>query len=171
MTTVASIFIFLSVTIYGFYLSERSVYKLRDFKQFKKALLMLQAEIKFSNEILSKACVKISEKVDTPINLIFLEFGNLLEEEIYTDINDLWCASIEKYNERLYFTSDEILELKSLSTILGESDIDMQLKNISLLIEYIDKEVEELHKLSYKESKMYKSISVLTSFLIIILLA
>lgn len=164
------VFIFFSTTIFGFHFANRSVYKLKDFKQLLKALIILETEIKYGYETLIVATKKISEKIDEPISLIFEEFSKKLQEKIFEDINSLWCESIEDFKDKLYFNEDEIHEIKSLSKILDNIEMDLQIKNILLLKNYLEKEINELQIVSYKEAKMYKSISILGSLLILVLL-
>ncbi len=170
MYIMAISFIFFTIIIYGFYFSNKSVYKLKDYKQLKKAMLILEAEINFGNETLSNATRKISKKINKPFSKIFNEFSNKLDEEIYTDINVLWENSIQLYRKNLYFTENEIDEIKSLGKVLDSGDITLQLKNIKVLIQYLDKEINELQTNSFKEAKVYKTISVLVSLLVVILL-
>ncbi len=170
MNIVAIILIFLSSVIYGFYFSNKNIYKLKDYKELKKALLILEGEISFGNETLAFATNKISKKINVPINLIFENFSKEIEEDIYTDINIIWEKSVQNYEHKLYFTKNEIDEIKSFGKILYSQDADLQIKNINMLIKYLDKEIDELQVNSFKEAKMYKSISVLVSLLIVILL-
>ncbi len=167
---IAITLITVTLVSYGFYFSNKSIYRLKDFKELKKALLILEGEITFGNENLYNATKKISKKIKEPLSSIFLEFSNKIEKEIYIDINILWNDSIDMYKDKLYFQEDEVDEIKSLGKALGNGDVELQLKNILILINYIDSRIEELQNKSYKEAKMYKSISLLFSALVTIIL-
>ncbi len=170
MNVISICFIFFSIVIYGFYFSNKNIYKLKDYKQLKKALLILETEINFGNETLHYATSKISEKINAPFSLVFSSFSKKLNDEIYTDINILWEDSIHLHKDKLYFTVNEIDEIKSLGKVLYSSDINLQIKNIKMLMQYLDKEIDELQANSFKEAKMYKTISILVSLLVVILL-
>ncbi len=170
MQILSIVLICISLTAYGFFLSNKIIYRLKDFKELKKALLILETEMNFGNETLSYATKNISNKIKEPLKSIFLRFSKKLKDEIYIDINILWDESIDMYKGKLYFEKEEIEEIKSLSKSFDSNDIELQLKNISILINYVDKKIEELQVRGYKEAKMYKSISVLFSLISVILL-
>lgn len=156
--------------IYGSYLGNKGVYKLKDYKEIRKGLILLESEIKYNKELLHIACKKISLRMENPISEIFFSFGKRLENEIYKETKDLWNQSVDDFKNKLYFNNYEIEEIKRFGNILGNNDKDVQLENIKLLIDYISNQTDEISKESYKTVKLYKSISLLGGVLIVIIL-
>ncbi len=167
---VGSICIIIPMFMYGSYIGSKEVYKLKDYKELKKGLLLLESEIKYSNELISVACKKISENMEMPIKKIFYEFSEELEENIYDETYKIWEDIVEKYKEEMYFTPFELDEIKRFGQMLSSNDMELQLKNITMLIKFIEVEIKELSNTSFKKVKLYKTISILCGLLIIIIL-
>ena len=69
-----------------------------------------------------------------------------------------------------YLAEEDISSLKSFGKCLGFSDACCQRENAAMLIDYIDIKSDELRVKYAEESKLYKSLSVMTALLVTIVI-
>lgn len=88
--------------------------------------------------------------------------------------NDLasnaWERSLEEEEKGTNFNKEDIEIIKSLATLLGNSDLDGQINNINLIRELIDKQIEEARIEKNKNEKLYKVLGTSIGLVIAIIL-
>lgn len=128
----------------------------RNLKYIKTALNILESEIVFSSRRLKESFVKISEI--SSCGEIFSDAAEIMED---TGIERAWQVATEKNKKNLYLKKSDVEILKILSSRLGMSDKEQQVKNIrhvEMLLENAISNAEEEYK---RSAKLYRSMGFL----------
>ncbi len=164
------ILVSLTICIYGFYYSYKESYRQKDLQLLKKSLTIFSSEINYAMSTIEVAAKNISEKTSHPINKIFSDFNKELKENNNSDIYYMWKNSIENNVSSTYFNEEDIREIITFGKTLGYLDHNQQIVNINLLLEYINNAIEEIESTKNQDKKLYQTLSVLGSLLVVIIL-
>ncbi|MCL2616914.1 MAG: stage III sporulation protein AB [Defluviitaleaceae bacterium] len=156
-------------TIAGVYYGNLETYRMRDLLEIKKALSILRSHIEYSRTPLPEAMQAIAVRVRKSVGNIFEMCADLLVHERNERVAHIWEAAIEQHKEAMFLTEEDIEQLKGFGAQLGDLDSDAQITNISMLIEYIDERVSQLHESRDRNRKLYRSLGVLGGALIVII--
>lgn len=173
------ILVFISSTLGGFYFASKDTYRIKDLKEIKKALKMLEGEIIYARNEMNTAFDNISCRIPYPISKIFSdvfqdkfsnEFSDKRDILIYDEnIKELWINSLERNQKNTFLNTQDIEYLKGIGDLLGYLDVDTQKNALEIYILHIDDEIKLLNESKDKNMKMYQSLGILTGLLVIIL--
>lgn len=155
----------LPILILGFYLSYESSYRIKDLRELKKVLTLMKNEIVFLKTPLRELIEHMKYKSN--LSHLFHQFLNELNKS-NENIYDMWERAVHSTRGKYYFKREDEDMLLSLGKALGKST-DTEISTIENIMEYIDMKILELNEEKSKDLKLYKSLSVLFSALIIIL--
>lgn len=166
----ASILIGFPIITFGFYKSYKDDYRKKDLQELYKALNILKYEIDYSFRTLDEAFYSISTKVSYPINDIFYCIYENMKSEVDMSLTDIFNKSID-INRRKTFLSkkdlDEFLDLSKTINHLNENAINGR---IDIFMDYINTELSLIQIEGAKNKKLYQTLSILSSILVIIIL-
>ena len=114
-----------------------------ELKKFKSGLEIFKSKLEFTYE---------------PINEIFSSISNIVyenEDNVFKNFikNGDWNLSVE---EQENFENDDKEVAKGLGKMLGKLDKSGQLNEISLVNEFVDKQIENAFEIKQKNEKLYK---------------
>src|SRR5699024_2575383 len=138
-------------------------------RQVKNALLILEAEILYSQSPLLEAFETIAKQVPNPMKSFFQSLVHKMQTHVY-DLNGLWNSSVEELMDQSSLKENEAEILKQFGRTLGQHDFSQQQKHIQLSIHHLERELEEARDDQYKYSKMSKSLGFLSGVFIVLLL-
>ena len=160
------LFILLGSSSYiGVLISKRYGNRTKELKEMKNALNILSTQIKFTYEPLPKIFKEISEKLDNNIGEIFKNAYNNMEKDT---AGLAWISAIDSSNTNLNKEDKEVL--KNLSNLLGQVDAEGQLKEIELVNNFLDMQIEKSEQERRKNEKLYKTLGVTIGMAIVIIL-
>lgn len=146
----------------GFLKSKTFENRVIELSKFQSALIMFESKLKFTYE---------------PIKNIFEEISNIIYKDednvfYYTskeekDICVAWQNGIEN---NLYFNNEDKNIIKTIGKLLGKTDIDGQLSEISLGLNLVEKQIKNAEYEKNKNSKLYKTMGVILGIGISIIL-
>lgn len=170
LKTLGMILVFISSTLGGMYFASIDSLRIKDLKEVKKALKMLEGEIIYAKNKVSIALENISCRLPYPISNIFSDvFSQSDELSFDANIKELWLNSLEVNSKNTFLSRDDIDYLKGIGDLLGYLDTETQKNTLEMYVLHIDNEIELLNENRDKNAKMYQSLGVLTGLLIIIL--
>ena len=159
------LFILISCIYIGVLISRKYLNRVKNLKEIKIALSMLETKIKFTYEPLPKVFEDISKKVDDSIGNIFklasIKMNNM-------SASDAWISSINESKTNL--NKEDLETLKGFANLLGKVDIEGQVNEIKLMENFIDKQLGLAEEEKIKYEKMYKSLGITIGLAIVILL-
>ena len=153
----------------GNYMSQRQNIRKKQLLSLKKAFIFLKSQIEYSCEELAAAFENVAVKSEKPINILFENSIKKLKNREKT-VEEIWTEECDIFLKQSLFLKEDIEMLKMFGKTLGYSDIKHQIENINLQVEYIDKTIEVINQSSEKEEKLYRSLGVLGSLLLVIIL-
>ncbi len=165
----ATICIIFSGMKLGRYLSQKEKIRMEQLNIIKKAFLLLKSQINYSSEPLPEALYNIAIRSEQPIKYIFEKISIKLKEKKIS-VNEIWTNEFELYSNKTNFSKEDLETIISFGKVLGYLDKELQINNIDIIVEYIDKTNEFINEKIEKESKMYQSLGILGAMLLVLLL-
>ncbi|GAB6929857.1 stage III sporulation protein SpoIIIAB [Paenibacillus sp. JCM 10914] len=167
---VGAILVIGSGTLAGFYQAQQFAARPRQIRELMLALQRLETEISYGFTPLPDALERIGASLREPLRSIFdssaqymrPSYGLSARDSIRKAIGENWKRSAMKSAER------EVLE--QLSTVLGTSDRQDQVKHIALAALQLKHEEAAARDDQIKYEKMSKSLGLLIGALIVILI-
>lgn len=154
-----------TTTIIGFLLSKRYSNRLNELKEMKNALSIFETKIKFTYEPIPSVFTEIAKKVHPTIAKIFTLAVENME---YTSAGNAWIESLTVSPNNM--KEDDIKVLKGLSRLLGKTDIEGQVSEITLVKQFLDTQIEQANQEKEKNAKMYKTLGMVVGLAIVIVL-
>lgn len=158
-----AVFIILSASYIGFYRAEILRKRLMYLKNIKVSLNILESEISFSQNVLTRVFIRIDGIIDT--NGLF---SRAAEKMSRTGVKKAWCEAVDSSD--MYLKKQDKEALYIFGEGLGMSDKDNQLKNIRHTKDMIDSLLKEAENEYEKNAKLYRSAGFLTGLFFAVLL-
>ena len=161
---------FLNLFLIGFicfYLGEVKAksYKNRvlELNKFQNSLVMFKSKLEYTYETIKEVFTDTSQVIYENKNNIFIDTLNN-DKEIYIS----WNEAID--NAKNDFTVEDKEIMKMFGKLLGKTDIKGQLSQIELTQKLIEKQIEKAEFEKNKNSKLYKTIGIISGIAICIIL-
>lgn len=166
---IASIIIFSSFSLIGFYYAYREIYRKNDLLEMKRAILLLISEIKFLSSI-NEAVMNIEKDIDSAIKDIFVEFRQNIIKKRGEGLSVLWEDAVKIGSKKTYLLKQDKEKICLVGKVIGLVDKSFSLEGLNIVINYIDMTVKEIDKEKNKNMKMYQSLGIFSGLILIILL-
>ena len=159
LTILGGILVCLSTTLIGVYLGGAGGRRAKDLLELKKSLILLKSQIDFAIYTLPQAFAHIAERASAPLSELYSKLA---------EAPDGWEAEVAKLKGN--FHKDDLANLALLGASLGQRDGSVQINSIDMVIATIDETLGELTAKNTKDTKMYRSLGVVSGLLITIAL-
>ena len=83
---------------------------------------------------------------------------------------DAWNLAIDETKDDLSFNNEDLNLVKSIGNMLGKTDVEGQVSQLSLSIGFIDTQIEEAEAECNKRKKMYRSLGTIVGLAIVVIL-
>lgn len=165
------ILIILSGSLFGITLSKEYEMRITHLKQFRKMLVLLKGEINYNNSGIYESVNIVAERTDKVMGDFLNAVMKKFDENKYT-LKEAWDLGVENILKSKTELKDKELEyIKDLGTNLGITDKETQINNILSCMGVIDLSIEELNENRVEKCKLYKTLGVMASaFLTIVLI-
>lgn len=160
----------ISTGLIGLYYSNIDHYTISDLLEIKRAFCILQSEIEYTKTPVSEAALNVSTRTNGPISRVFERLSEAVSNNKEDSLTQIWEQAFLPAVNEAYFSKKDSEQFLEFGKSLGYLDSNMQLKNITLLLEYIESRIDELNESKHKTRKMYSSAGVLTGLLIVVIL-
>ncbi len=167
---IGGVLIILSNLLIGFYYGYKEIFRQNDLMEIQKALEILKTEINYSMSTLIEATENIKSKTKLPISKIFYSLQKKLLNASDETIENLWIQSVQENKKYTYFNKEDIEHILSFGKVLGYLDKEMQLINIKILTDYLNRKILEIDKTKNKNKKLYITLSILVGLLILVII-
>lgn len=162
--------IIFSGVMLGMYWSRKEEIRMKELECVKKALLLLKSQIDYCSEPLPEALHNIAFRSEVPIKHIFEKISLELKQKKGQSINEIWVKQFNLYSNNTNFSKEDLEAIKQFGKALGYLDKQLQINNIDILVEYIDRTIKLIIRKNQKEGKMYQSLGILGGMLLALLL-
>ena len=160
--------IIIGSTSIGFLLAKRYNSRIQELKKFLNLINIFQNKMKFTHKPLKdimEETAKISNEDE--ISDIFLSASVKLKEK---PLEMAWKESIDEKTFLLNLKKEDIDLIKSLSNLLGKTDIDGQMSEIEQFKILLNSNIKNAEEEKEKNAKMYKSLGTIIGLAIVIIL-
>ncbi len=156
-----------SCSYIGYLISKKYANREKELKEMKSALNIFITKIKYTYEPIPAIFEEISEKIKENrniSNLFRIASKNMKEYEA----GEAWNRSLESANTNM--KSDDINVLKGLSKLLGKIDADGQVREIELVNNFLNKQIEDAEAERSKNERMYRTLGISIGIAITVIL-
>lgn len=160
--------IIIGSTSIGFLLAKRYNSRIQELKKLLNLINIFQNKMKFTHKPLKdimEETAKISNEDE--ISDIFFSASVKLKEK---PLEMAWKESIDEKTFLLNLKKEDIDLIKSLSNLLGKTDIDGQMSEIEQFKILLNSNIKNAEEEKEKNAKMYKSLGTIIGLAIVIIL-
>ena len=161
------ILIFIASTYIGKLYANKYKNRVDELEKMKSSLNIFKAKIKFTCNTIPEIFEDIGKNLDEPIGKIFLDASKLMEQQI---AKDAWDTSLNQNICRTNFNKKDIEDLKELSKMLGNTDVQGQISQIELVMQLIEGQTKQAQIEMQKNSKLYRTLGITAGLTIAIIL-
>lgn len=157
--------VFASCLYIGILVSNKYSGRVKELKDMKNALNMLETKIKYTYEALPEIFEEISKQITGEIGQIFRNSAKKMQVK---SAGDAWNESIDLANTNMNIEDKAIL--KTLGKLLGKTDAEGQISEIKLVSNFLDTQMKAAEQERNKNEKMYKTLGGIVGLTIVIIL-
>lgn len=140
-------------------------YRLEELKEMKNALNIFKTKIKFTYEPIPDIFDEISQTSSQAISNIF----SYAREQMNTKTaSNAWKEAVTISENNLKDEDKQTLNM--LSKMLGDSDLEGQVGQIDITINFLDKQIQQAEEEKNKNEKLYKKLGTIMGLAIAIIL-
>lgn len=157
--------IFLASSLVGKTVAGKYKNRLIELKEFKNALNIFKTKIKFTYEPIPEIFDEITQNSSKNVGKAFA----LARENLKTETaGEAWKDAI--LNSETNLKEEDKATLTMLSKLLGESDVEGQVSQIDITLNFLDKQIEEAEDEKTKNEKLYKKLGTIMGLALVIIL-
>ena len=158
-------FILVGCSLIGKYLSKKYIIRVKDLEEMKNALNIFKSKVKFTYEPIPEIFNEIAKNINYNVGQVF----NLAKEKMnITTANIAWEEAVEESKNG--FSKEDKYVLKTLSKLLGQTDIEGQISQIEITEKFLDSQLKEAQKEKEKNQKLYSKLGTTIGLAIVIIL-
>lgn len=158
-------FIFLTSSAIGMLISKKYDQRVNELREFKNALNIFKAKIKFTYKPIPEIFQEIANTLNSKIGKIFESSSINMKTQ---GAGMAWNMVID--NSTMNINEEDKKILKDLSKLLGLTNIEGQLNQIELTTSFLDEQIKKAEKEKSKNEKMFKTLGMIVGLAIVIIL-
>ena len=158
--------VLVACTLIGRFLSKKYVYRLNELEEMKNALNIFKTKIKFTYEPIPEIFKEMSENINKNISNIFIKAKNKMQNK---SASIAWEEALDENNTNL--TKEDRYVLKSLSKLLGQTDVEGQTSQIDITQKFLETQIKQAEEEKKKNEKLYSKLGTTIGLVIVIILA
>ena len=159
------VLILLFSSLIGKKISKKYVYRLLELKEMQTALNIIKTKIKFTYEPIPEIFEEIYHSANKNVGNIFKIAKEKMNE---FSANTAWETAVDESKNNL--NKEDKKTLKTLSKLLGQTDIDGQISQIEITEKFLEIQIQEALKEKQKNEKLYSRLGTIIGLAIIIIL-
>ncbi|HLS36430.1 MAG TPA: stage III sporulation protein SpoIIIAB [Bacillota bacterium] len=169
MKWLGAIILIIITTFIGLEYSTRLKSRPKHIHQIKNALLILEAEILYSQTKIKDAFETISKQIPNPTKeLFYASAKDLSTNKLH--LFEIWENNVQRYIERSALTEKEKEILLQFGKTLGQYDMTQQQKQLAVTNNHLHRLLQEAETHRDQYANIAKSLGVLSGVFIVLLL-
>lgn len=158
-------FILIACSLIGKYLSKKYVERLKELEEMKNSLNIFESKIKYTYDPIPEIFDEISKNNNKNTSKIFKLAKEKMKEKT---ANIAWEEALEEAQTNL--KKEDKYVLKSLSKLLGRTDVEGQVSSIEITQKFLEEQIKEALEEKRKNEKLYSKLGTTIGLAIIIIL-
>ena len=135
--------------------------RVKQLSELRKAIVMLQGEIRYSNSPLSEAFHHVSLRIKEPFAMFLEHVAGHMEAFCGETLSDIFMQHIQEDLKRTALLPGDLEQLGRLGDNLGYLDRQMQLETMNLYMEQLDMAHQEAKEHYRSKSRLYHCLGVM----------
>ena len=157
--------VFLLCSIVGRIIAGKYKYRLEELKELKNNLNIFKTKIKFTYSPIPEIFEEIESTSSKNIGNIFGMAKNKMENKT---ASIAWNEAVLEAPSNL--NEDDKKTLQMLSKMLGEADLDGQVSQIDITLNFLDKQIKNAEEEKNKNAKLYTKLGTIMGLALVIML-
>ncbi len=153
-------------SLIGKYLSKKYVLRVHQLEEMKNALNMFRSKIKFTYEPIPEIFEEIANNTNRSVGQVF----QLAKEKMKTKTAQIAWEEATEESLNNYLTKEDKQVLKTLSKLLGQTDIEGQTSQIEITQKFLETQIKEAQEQKEKNEKLYSKLGTTIGLAIVIIL-
>lgn len=158
-------FILLGCSLIGRHLSKKYIIRVNELEEMKNALNMFKTKIKFTYQPIPEIFEEISQNTSINVGQVFKKAKEKMNK---TAASIAWEEAIEESQNNL--TKEDKYVLKTLSKLLGQTDVEGQTSQIEITQKFLETQLKEAQQQREKNEKLYSKLGTTIGLAIVIIL-
>ena len=167
---IGSIIVLLSSGFLGYILSTDCRKRPQQLRELQTLLQMFENQISYLSDILTVAFERIYRCSKSEVGIFFNSTIEKLQNDKTLNASQAWEAAVRENIKKTALNKEDEEILVSFGKILGNSDLDGQIKNIRLTLSQLGQQEQKAEESRSKNEGMYKSLGVLGGIAVVIIL-
>ena len=155
---------FISIMI-GLMMAAKFRNREKELKEMKSAISIMKTKIQYTYEPIPQIFEDLSHTDNIAISNLFQTAKMKMKTE---SVEESWEKSINETPTSL--KEEDKVVLKGLGKLLGKTDVEGQLSQITLTTQFLDTQIEKAEKEKEKNEKLYKTLGFVIGCTIVIIL-
>ena len=139
-------------------------------KELQNCLYVLKSEMSFLMNYLPTALLNVYKTSHHQIGEIFKDCSSFLVTNPSDGVYAAWQKSIQKNISNTSLNQEDKNVILSFGRLLGETDLEMQINNILMMIEKLKFQEQKAEYERQKNQKISKSLSIMGGIAIVVLI-
>lgn len=159
------VLLFCSSTTIGLLIASKYNNRVKQLKEIKKGLNILETKIKFTAEPLPEVFHELGQSMEGIVGAIFQMASNKMNIQNATQS---WEEALQENKTSLL--KEDIDLLKGMGKLLGKTDLEGQISEIELTKTFLDTQIKRAEKECEKNEKLYKTLGLVGGTALVIIL-
>lgn len=164
-----SIIILISSTFLGFILSRDCAKRPQELRELQRLLQIFENEINFLSNLLSDAFENIANSTESEVGVFFSSTLENLMSGYGLNASSAWENAVSENIKGTALNKEDEHILISFGKMLGNSDMEGQLKNIRLTINQLKLQEQKAEEIRGRNESMYKRLGFLGGAALVII--
>lgn len=157
--------VLLGCSLIGRMLAKKYINRVKELEEMKQALNIFRSKIKFTYEPIPEIFGEMANSMKNNIGAIFGLAKEKMEKE---NASVAWEEAVEESKGHLL--EEDKYVIKSMSKLLGQTDVEGQLSQIGITEKFLDAQINEAQQLREKNERLYNKLGTIMGLAIIIIL-
>lgn len=165
-----SLIVILSCTFMGFVLSHDLSRRPQQLRELQSMLQMFENHISYLSDVITEAFERISRYGGSDTCIFFSRTVEILKGDLSVSASDAWSRAVRQCIGKTALNKEDEEVLASFGKLLGNTDIEGQIKNIRLSLNQLKIQEDKAEASRSKNENMYMSIGILGGIAVVIVL-
>lgn len=157
--------VFVISFLIGNIISKKYILRVKELKDFKNALNIIESKMKFTYEPLGEIFIQTSKLLSQNISRIFIKASNNMKD---LNAEEAWYKALEEANVNL--CREDIENIKNFGKMLGKTDKEGQVSQLELTKTFVEMQIEKAKVEEEKNAKLYKTLGTIVGLAFVIIL-
>ena len=167
---ISLLLIFVLSSFAGILISNKYNMRVKEIEDMISALDLLETRVKYTYDTIADSFDFIAENMKTKAYRIFMIASSMLLNNTNISAGDIFRNVVDDESIFLSINKEDKEILKGLGTSLGQMDLEGQIKNIVLVKQLLEKQLNDAVEEKSKNFKLTRNMGVFVGLIILIIL-